>query len=75
MYSDLKNDLSDIVTDSLLPIQKEYEKIINDKIYLNDILKRGAEICSYKARKTLSKVYRKVVLRTTKNSGFVKIFK
>ena len=64
MYSHLKKDLIDIIIDSLNPIRKEYNKIINDKNYLNAILKEGSEKASLKARKTISKVYRKV--------GFVK---
>ena len=64
MYSDFKSDLSDIVIDLLKPIQLEYNKIIDDKNFLNSILKSGQEYANYTARKTLSKVYRKV--------GFVK---
>ncbi len=64
MYSDFKSNLSDVVIDLLRPIQYEYNKIINDKSFLNDILMKGSEFANYTARKTLSKVYRKV--------GFIK---
>ena len=64
MYSDFKNDLSDLTISTLEPIRQEYSKIFNDKTYLEEILKNGSEKCSYLARKTISKVYRKV--------GFVK---
>ena len=64
MYSDLKKDLIDIIINHFAPIKKEYNKIINDKEYLNQILKDGSERASFKARKTISKVYRKV--------GFIK---
>ena len=62
MYSDFKNDLGDIVVDFLNPIQKEYKILMNDKKYIEDILKRGAEKASFKAYKTLDKVYRKIGL-------------
>ena len=62
MYSDFKNDLGDIVVDFLDPIQKEYRLLMNDKKYIQDILKRGAEKASFKAYKTLDKVYRKIGL-------------
>ena len=64
MYSILKRDLIDLIINFLTPIREEYDKIINDKEYLNEILSDGSEKASLKARKTLSKVYRKV--------GFVK---
>ena len=64
LYSDFKNDLSSLIIEELEPIQAEYKKLINDKEYLNGVLKDGSEYASYKARKTLSKVYRKI--------GFIK---
>ena len=64
MYSDFKKDLGDIIVEFLNPIQNKYSKIINDKNYISAILNTGKEKASYKARRTLSKVYRKV--------GFIK---
>jgi len=64
MYSVLKKDLIEIIINNLSPIRNEYNKIISDKIYLNDLLRKGSDNASFRARKTLSKVYRKV--------GFVK---
>ena len=64
MYSVLKHDLIEIINEYLDPIQNEYSRIIKDNNYLKQILENGAEKCSWKARRTLSKVYRKV--------GFVK---
>ena len=60
LYSDLKNDLIESVNEFLKPIQVEYNHLSSDKNYLNLILKKGAEDAFYRARKTLSKVYRKV---------------
>jgi len=62
MYSELKNELSEVCVEYLKPVQDEYNRIIKDKAYLNDIIKSGAEKARYKARRTLSKVYRKIGL-------------
>ena len=64
MYSQFKNDLIEIIITCLDPIKQEYDKIINDKNYLNEVLKEGSEKASFKARRTISKVYKKI--------GFVK---
>ena len=60
MYSDFKKDLGNEMVDYLHPIQKKYSEIIEDKEYLNSVFNDGAEEAFYRARKTLSKVYRKV---------------
>ena len=62
MYSDFKSDLADLIIEELRPVRLEYQKIIDDKDYLTKILKNGSDRCSYIARKTLSKVYRKIGL-------------
>ena len=62
MYSELKNELGEVCVEYLKPVQEEYNRIIKDKAYLNEILKSGAEKARYKARRTLSKVYRKIGL-------------
>ncbi|MBC8256319.1 MAG: tryptophan--tRNA ligase [Candidatus Marinimicrobia bacterium] len=62
MYSDFKTDLGNVVAEFLLPIQKKYDEINQDKAYLESVLTKGAENAFYRARKTLSKVYRKVGL-------------
>ena len=59
-YSVLKNDLSELVIEKLKVIQDEYLRIINDKQYLHDVLNKSSEKASFKAKKTISKVYRKV---------------
>jgi len=60
MYSNFKSDLGNIIAEFLDPIQKKYDKISKDKTYLESVLSKGAESAQYRARKTLSKVYRKV---------------
>ena len=60
MYSEFKVALGDEMVDFLAPVQQKYKEIINDKAYLESILSKGAENAYYRARKTLSKVFRKV---------------
>ena len=62
MYSDFKNDLSDIIVEFLSPIQVEYELLMKDRREIERILKNGAEKAKNKAYKTLDKVYRKIGL-------------
>ena len=59
-YGDFKAAVGETVADVLAPIQAEQARLLADKAYLADILKRGAENAFRTARKTLSKVYRKV---------------
>lgn len=61
-YEALKSELAEVIIEFLKPIQSKYQQIIQDKSYLSDILQKGAEDASYRARKTLSKVYRKIGL-------------
>ncbi len=42
-YSFLKNKLTDVLVDKICPIGKEIKKLMNDKIYLEKILKEGRE--------------------------------
>ena len=58
----MKADVADAVIAKLSPIQAEYKKLIADKNYLVSVYKDGAEKAERIARKTLSKVYRKVGL-------------
>tara|TARA_B110000495_G_scaffold202847_1_gene224243 strand:+ start:859 stop:1896 length:1038 start_codon:yes stop_codon:yes gene_type:complete len=62
MYSDFKNDLADIIIDFLKPVQSKYYKLIEDKEYINKVLKDGSERAQNIAYKTLDKVYRKIGL-------------
>ena len=59
-YGDFKTAVGETVADVLAPIQAEQKRLLADKQYLADILKRGEENAFRTARKTLSKVYRKV---------------
>ncbi|MFA6866217.1 MAG: tryptophan--tRNA ligase [Clostridia bacterium] len=61
-YAKLKNDVGESVVELLSPIQAKYDKLITDKDYLLSIAKDGAIKAQGIARKTLSKVYKKVGL-------------
>ncbi len=60
MYSQFKADLSELLVETLRPVQEKYNQLMNDNGYLEDVLKNGADKSFVHARKTLSKVYRKV---------------
>ena len=59
-YGDFKLAVGEAVADALAPVQAEQARLLKDKEYLNSVLKRGAESAFRAARRTLSKVYRKV---------------
>lgn len=59
-YGDFKAAVGEVVADKLGPIQAEQKRLLSDKKYLNEVLSLGAERAYKIARKTLSKVYRKV---------------
>ncbi len=59
-YGDFKNDVAESVVEVLRPIQEKYEDLMKNKDYLESVYKLGAEKANYTARKTISKVYRKV---------------
>ena len=59
-YADFKTAVGEIVADKLLPIQKKHRELLNDKNYLNEVIKNSAKDANYLANKTLSKVKRKI---------------
>jgi len=59
-YGDFKLAVGEAVADALAPVQAEQKRLLGDKAYLNGVLASGAERAYKAARKTLSKVYRKV---------------
>ncbi len=61
-YGEFKIAVGEAVSDKIVPIKEEKERILKDKAYLDGIMTRGAETANYLANKTLSKVYRKVGL-------------
>jgi tryptophanyl-tRNA synthetase len=58
-YGEFKEDISEIIIDTLKPIREKYLEYMNDKAYLEKVYKEGSEKASIVARKTLRKVYKK----------------
>lgn len=61
-YKELKNDVADAIIEELLPIQKKYNKIINDK-NLELILKHGAKKATKIAAEKIKEVYKVMGLK------------
>lgn len=59
-YGDFKLAVGETVADALAPIQAEQKRLLSEKKYLAELLAAGSERAFRAARKTLSKVYRKV---------------
>ena len=59
-YGEFKLAVGEAVASVLAPLQKEYEKIVNDKEYLDGIIKENDDKARYFANKTLRKVRKKV---------------
>ncbi len=59
-YGDFKAAVGETVADSLAPLQARFNELMQDKAYLEQVMKNGAERASYIARKTISKVHRKI---------------
>ena len=59
-YAEFKDAVADAVIALVGPIQEKYASIINDKPYLESIIKEGANAAQNRANKMLSKVHRKV---------------
>lgn len=61
-YGDFKNDVAEVIVETVKPIKDQYEYLLSNKDYLEDIYAKGAQKAEYQARKTLRKVYKKVGL-------------
>ena len=59
-YGDFKLAVGEACADALAPVQARFRELMADKAYLEEIMKKGAAEASYYARKTLSKVQRKL---------------
>ncbi|MEG1806059.1 MAG: tryptophan--tRNA ligase, partial [Clostridia bacterium] len=55
-----KMAVADTVIETIAPIREKKNELLLDKANLDAILRQGAEKARYMARKTLSKVYKKV---------------
>ena len=59
-YGHFKLAVGETVADALAPVKTAFDRLMADKAYLESVMKDGSARASYLARKTLSKVYRKV---------------
>ena len=59
-YGDFKLAVGEVCADALAPVQQKFDELLRDKAYLEEIMKKGADEASYYARKTLSKVKKKL---------------
>ena len=59
-YGDFKAAVAEAVVETLRPMQEKYGELMSDKEYLRSVYKKGAELASRTASKTVAKVYRKV---------------
>ena len=59
-YGDFKLAVGEVTADALAPVQKRHAELLADKAYLEATMKKGAEEAAYYARKTLSKVQKKL---------------
>lgn len=61
-YGSFKTAISDLVIETLAPIQTEHKRIMADKAYLERVMRDGAEQAQRMAFKTLRKVRKKIGL-------------
>ncbi len=61
-YSYLKNKLAEILVNEICPVGKEVNKLMNDKSYLLEILKKGSEKASIIAEENLKNIREKIGL-------------
>ena len=59
-YGEFKLAVGEVCADALAPVQKRHAELLADKGYLEAMMKKGADEATYYARKTLSKVQKKL---------------
>jgi tryptophanyl-tRNA synthetase len=59
-YGKFKEDTAEVIIEGLRPIREEYERLLNNKDYLEKVYMEGANKAERTAIKTLRKVYKKV---------------
>ncbi len=61
-YSYVKNKLAEVLVNEICPVGKEIKKLMNDRTYLLEILKKGSEKAKIKADENLKNIREKVGL-------------
>ncbi len=59
-YGDFKLAVGEACADGLMPVREEFARLMADKAHLEAVMKAGADEAAYYARKTMSKVKRKI---------------
>ncbi|MBE6703205.1 MAG: tryptophan--tRNA ligase [Ruminococcaceae bacterium] len=59
-YGDFKTAVGEVCADALAPVQAKFAQLLADKAGLEAQMKKGADEAAYYARKTLSKVQKKL---------------
>lgn len=59
-YGDFKLAVGEVCADALAPVHKKFDELLADKAYLESVMANGADTASYYARRTLSKVQKKL---------------
>ena len=59
-YGDFKMAVGEACADGLAPVREEFARLMADKAGLEAVMKAGADEAAYYARKTMSKVRRKI---------------
>jgi tryptophanyl-tRNA synthetase len=62
-YKDLKEELAEVVIESLQPLQQRYSVLTSESGYLDQMLRKGAERADAQAEKKLKEVYEHIGLR------------
>ena len=61
-YAEFKKEVGESVVERLRPVREKYLQYLDDKSYLESVMRQGAEKAERIANKTLAKVYRKIGL-------------
>ena len=59
-YGNFKLAVGEVCADALDPVQAEFNRLMADKAYLEDVMIKGAEAAAHDAARTMSKVRRKI---------------
>jgi tryptophanyl-tRNA synthetase len=59
-YAGFKKDVAEAIIQELEPIQKKVKELMENKTYLEEVYKKGAEKANYVANKTLRKMQKKI---------------
>lgn len=61
-YAEFKSDVAEAIINELEPVQNKIQELMENKSYLEEIYRKGAEKANYVAMKTLRKMQKKIGL-------------